>query len=262
MKKILVLAIVAMFSFVIFAVSAERDSQKDAIDAFDYMDENGIEYEVDLKSAVKELPKGAKLLSVDEVSTFLENAEVDVEVSFEFPEDSFEGDSGYNVLMSYTHEGYVYWNYAAPSGRKMKLTGGTSLVGGDGYLYRWERNTNNNQSNPGWTSVTRNRHCPGGSTSTIVSSCNETNTSITIHHADDSESTFCSRCNNNFAYSIRFCANPYTISFVWTYIPGIGWYAVPTKIYMGWTCTLSSGTAVFDPIWNLCSTALPGGCGF
>ncbi len=260
MKKILIIGFAMLFSFGIFAQSAEKNAKqedKDAQDAFDYMDENGIEYEVDYKGAVKELPKDAKMLSVETVIQFLENVVVDVEMSIQFSENSYET---YSTLMSNDIENYVYWNYSAPSGTKMVLAGGTTLVGGDGYLYKWERNANNNQSNPGWATVTRDRHCPGGSTATYVASCDETNNSINIHYGDTSESTLCSRCASNFAYSILFSVNPYTIVNIRTYIPGIGWVYVPTRIYMGWTSTLSSGTQVFDPIWNLCSTALDNPC--
>ena len=92
MKKILIIGFAMLFSFGIFAQSAEKNAKqedKDAQDAFDYMDENGIEYEVDYKGAVKELPKDAKMLSVETVIQFLENVVVDVEMSIQFSENSF-----------------------------------------------------------------------------------------------------------------------------------------------------------------------------
>lgn len=256
MKKILVLAIVAMFSFVIFAVSAERDSQKDAQDAFDYMDENGIEYEVDLKSAVKELPKGAKLLTVDLVEEFINDFE---------QRSSDPKALTFNIIESHAyadHENQLKY-------RRLVFAGGNNL-GGDGYWYKWETNTTNNQSSPGWTSITRLYSCPGGSTSsTIVSHCDQTNTNIRViayptayfdgesgYSADYNEYTACKRCKGDLTptvVSFLFSVRTYVYTWQPIYIPGVGTYWYLAKVYSNWVSTYTSASSVYNPVWNGCS---------
>ncbi len=72
MKKILVLAIVAMFSLLIVAVDTSKtiDTEKNV---FDYMDANGIEYEINEEGALKELPKDANVLTIEYVQEFIES---------------------------------------------------------------------------------------------------------------------------------------------------------------------------------------------
>ena len=251
MKKILIIGFAMLFSFGIFAQSAEKNA-KYSKEAIDYMDANGIEYEIMPDAPVKVLPKGANMLTTDYVARFVEN----VEYETMFIE-------SLNLL-----ESYAYWRTSNPDGREVALAG-INHISSDGYLYKWETNTSNNESSPGWTSVTRQYACPGGSTSTtIVSYCNQTNPDKTIiayqtdrwlgetgYSADYSEHWACSRCLGNsspsklsFLYSVR----PYTISYVQTYIVGIGWVLQKIIIYSDWVSTLTSGTYVFDPFFDIC----------
>jgi len=257
MKKILVLAVVAMFYVTVFAADKTKDIQKDAQDAFDYMDENGIEYEVMLKDAVKELPKGAKVLSVDLVEGFVND----------FEQRSSDPKSlTFNIIESHAYAAHA----SRPKNRRLVLAGGNDL-GGDGYLYKWETNTTNNQSSPGWTSITRQYSCPGGSTSsTIVSHCDQTNPNIRIiawnteefsggsgYSADYDEFTACKRCKGQASptvVSFLFSVKTYVISYQQVYIIGVGWVWMPYRIYSpNWTSTYTSASSVYNPVWNGCS---------
>ena len=253
MKKLIIIAIAMMFSMTLFAQSAEKNA-KYSKDAIDYMNENGIEYEVMPDAPVKVLPKGATKLTTDFVARFIENVQYEAMVTESF-----------NLIESYAY--YDVESPINPYGRRLLLAGGNDL-GGDGYLYKWETNTTNNQSSPGWTSVTRQYACPGGSTSnTIVSYCDQTNPDIRViayttsgsdeesgYSADYSENTACSRCNANNVVSFLFSVKTYSFSWIQTYIAGIGWVWQRIRILSpNWTSTLSSNISYFDPTWNLCT---------
>ena len=241
MKKIILLiALLGVFTITLMAADFERDSE----DAFDYMKENNIEYEVMLDKAVKELPEDAKFLTVENVRDFIENTEVEI----------------YTTRTFYTLQNYVYAGFSSRPCHKVRMTGGTSLTGGDGYLYKWERNTSNSQSSTEWSSITSSVSFPGGSGWTHVSYCDETNLLATQHSNDDSEYTACGRCNAGDVYSVQFSVRPYTIVMMQNYIPGIGWVSYPVKLYLDWYSTLSKGTPSGDPVWDLCDTNLSNFC--
>jgi hypothetical protein len=226
MKKILVLAILAMFSFVLFAVSAERDSQKDAQDAFDYMDENGIEYEVDFDGAVKELPMGAQLLTVDAVESFI---------------------SRVVGTKTVTMESYAYAGFDNPTYRRLKIAGGLDTSGYTGYRYKFERY---NPLYMLWGNFTKDWHCPGGSSSSSVSYCTQTDPSEIIAYGDYNEYTACDICEDNDLLRMRFGANLYLT--LWIYVNG---RLVPVTTYAGWQYATSDGTPPpYSPSSDLCDT--------
>ena len=71
MKKILFMVVAMMLTLGLFAQEKMTAEQIDAEDAFDYMKKNGIEYEVMLDKAVKVLPKGARMLTIEHVQGFI-----------------------------------------------------------------------------------------------------------------------------------------------------------------------------------------------
>ncbi|HRZ79028.1 MAG TPA: hypothetical protein P5044_03375, partial [bacterium] len=238
MKKILIIGFVMLFSFGIFAQSAEKNA-KYSKEAIDYMDENGIEYEILPDAPVKSLPQGATKLTTDFVARFVENVEYEAMVTESF-----------NLI-----ESYAYAQFDNPNGRRFVLAGGNDL-GGDGYLYKWERNTTNNQSSPSWTNATKEYGCPGGTSNTLVNYCDQTNPDIRViayptqwwtnesgYSSDYSEYTACSKCSSNNVVSFLFSVKTYVYSWQQIYIVGVGWVWQRIRILSpNWTSTLSSGT--------------------
>jgi hypothetical protein len=247
MKKLIVFVMAFLFVFSVFGERYDRETQE----VLDYLEENGIEYEVMLKDAVKELPKGAKVLSIEGVEEAVRN----------FAEE--EGNSvRFNLI-----ESWAYARTENPEYRRLVLAGGNDL-GGDGYLYKWERNTTNNQSSPGWTSATKGYACPGGTSSTIVNYCDQTDPNIreiayeiTGYSNDYNEYTACNKCYYNNVVSFLFSVKTYVIFYQRVYIQGFGWVWMPYRIYsQNWVSTLTSGTYSFNPVWDLCNTDLENFC--
>lgn len=247
MKKILIIGFAMLFSFGIFAQSAERETEA----ALAYAKKLGFEYEVLYDQAVKILPKGAKILSYDSVEQadtartayYQENI-----VTYSFP--------------SITVQSYVYGIYQNGVIHSYVSGGIQSGSAGNGYIWVYERNTTGNESNPSWTSITKAKHCDGGSGEDFVTSCNSSPT-VYSHVIDFSKSQACSQCNGSIGvFSIRLSINPYNVTYQQTYIVGVGWVWMPVRLYWGWTRTLSAGTPPppFYPVWDLCDTNLGDWC--
>jgi hypothetical protein len=256
MKKIMVL-LTAVFMFAgLFGQSAERNA-KYSEDAIDYMNENGIEYEIMPDAPIKVLPKGAQILTSNYVQSFVTDFEIAAASPMALT---------FNLIESYGYADHEN----RPKYRRLVFAGGNDL-GGDGYLYKWETNTTNNQSSPGWTSITRQYACPGGSTSsTIVSYCDQQNPNIRViayptnefdgesgYSADYNEYTACKRCKGDLTPTVAsflFSVKTYVYSWQQIYIFGVGWVWQRIRIFSpNWVSTYSSGAQYFNPVWNGCS---------
>ncbi len=227
MKKILVLAMIAVFSLLIFAVDTSKtiDTEKNV---FDYMDANGIEYEINEEGALKELPKDANVLTIEYVQEFIES-----------------------VLntKTVTMETYAYADFDNPSGKRLEFACGVDSTASTGYQFKWLRYY---ASLPGYVNFTKSRFCPGGSGDTSVSYCTETDSSVTTHYADYSEYTACDACDDDIIFRIRCGANLYTTTYVRTW-NGMFWVWLPVTVYAGWQYALAAGTPPpYDPATDLC----------
>ncbi|HSW59198.1 MAG TPA: hypothetical protein VLJ60_00260 [bacterium] len=237
MKKILVLIIVTLLTLTVFAEEKIVFS-KEAQETIKYLETYGIDYEITYEFS-KELPKEGRIFNVENVQTFLSSV------------------AGTKSLLTHVHYAFagIVAPYIMPVGQKLVLAGGLETTGYDydGFKYKWERYATYPFAY--WGSVTKSRHCPGGSGDTTVSYCTQTDNDETTMYADYSEYTFCTTCGNSAIFRIQYAVNLYTTTYIRTW-NGMFWVWLPVTVYAGWQYTLTAGTPPppFSPVSNICST--------
>ncbi|MGI6394312.1 MAG: hypothetical protein ACOX2F_06235 [bacterium] len=235
MRKIIVLISILLLVFSAFAEEKIVFS-KEAQDAIDYLEMNGIEYEIVYES-LKEFPEEIKEFNIENIQTFLSSV------------------SG--AKSSLTHVLYAFAGiedpYKMPKGSRLVLAGGLDADGYDGFLYKWERFAPH--PFPLWFSVTQSKFCPGGSGTTIVGECDEPNTTTALKIATFSEYTARSACDNGVQVTFRLGVNLYSWSQTMVYVPGSGWTWVNIRVYAGWIYAINDGNGEpYAPTTDLCST--------
>ncbi|MCK5808303.1 hypothetical protein KAH37_04870 [bacterium] len=240
MKKIIVMLMVSLFTFMMFADDLEKKSN----DVLQYLNDNKIEYEMMLDQAVKELPEDAQVYFIKDVEAFLGNK----------PE-VFLGQAGVSTKSMVTIESRAYSLFYEPHSRRIGVRGDAYMPSGsDGYQYKWDQRYDTVTGY--WYNITRDRHCPGGSSSAYVTSCEESNENKVFHYCDADETIACTTCDDGDAYAIRFNVRSYAITWIFN-----GWFWAPVKMYGLWTSTFTSGNKYnYSPTGDMCWQFLSTDC--
>ncbi|MFO7734836.1 MAG: hypothetical protein R6W70_01335 [bacterium] len=236
MKKIIFL--VTMCSLLTMPLFGEIGPK----DVLEYLEKQGIEYEIMWDKITADKPDGLVIEQLDDIDKIKKDLTAEAE--------RLVNSAGTKSRSTQTC--YAYGNF---ENELLEIDPYFSTTA-DGYKYKVEQN----DLNGGYETVLRAKDCPNGSGSQSVDSC--TTSSSSPPHVFISPTIPCNRCDNNEEFRIRFSAKTYTVSWTYTYVPGIGYVYLPITIWgLWWNTVFADGDSPpFDGDNDLCDTNLVNFC--